>query len=434
MLGADGYGAVALAAGITLYLTQVVDFGIEAIGIRDIAEDPSRTETLGPAILGLRLLLASVVALLNAAVALSVLPSPEGPVLAAYGLLLFPVALSTKWIHIGHEKARPVALARMLGEIVMVVLVLALVREASDLVRVPLSQFAGDILAAGLLLFWLRLRGYRVGVRWNPRLVFGMFRRAWPLVAHALLGLLIYNSDLIFIRAFESRAAVGYYAVAYTLISFLLNLGVVYMNSLLPTLTRQGAGSDAEKRFVNASYALVFAVGLPTAIGGSLLAGKVIETVFGSGYSPAVTALQILIWSIPISLFRNIAIAALIARDRPDRVLSTTTGSAVLNILLNVSLIPLLGINGAAWATVATEAMRTILAVRYARNEGLDGLPVRRLWKPAIAGLILAGTLLLIQPQNVWLGVALGAGAYLAALLAVGGIVLRRGELPAIRL
>ncbi len=434
MLGADGYGPVALAAGITLYLAQFVDFGIEAIGIRDIAEDPGRTESLAPAILGQRLFLASVVAVLNAVVALSLLPAPEGPVLATYGLVLFPIALSTRWIHVGHENARPVAVARVAGEVLMLLMVLALVREASDLVQVPLSQFAGDMLAAVLLLSWLKVRGFRVGVRWNPRLVIGIFRRAWPLVAHALLGLLIYNSDLIFIRGFEDRSAVGYYAVAYTLISFLLNLGVVYMNSLLPTLTRLGAGSDAEKRFVKASYALVFAAGLPTAIGGSILAGQIIETVFGASYAPAVAALQILIWSIPVSLFRNVAIAALIARDRPDRVLSTTTGSAVLNILLNVSLIPLLGITGAAWATVATEAMRTTLAIRYARDEGLDGLPVSRLWKPVIAGLALGSALLLIQPQNVWLGVALGAAVYLGVLLAVRGIVLRRGELPGIRL
>ena len=54
--------------------------------------------------------------------------------------------------------------------------------------------------------------------------------------------------------------------------------------------------------------------------------------------------------------------------------------------------------------------------------------------KPVIAGLALGSALLLIQPQNVWLGVALGAAVYLGVLLAVRGIVLRRGELPGIRL
>jgi len=154
----------------------------------------------------------------------------------------------------------------VLGEVVVVVLILAAVRNAGDLIRVPFSQLAGDLTAAILLLFWIRRGGSRIGVRWDPSSVTKVLRRASPLVAHALLGLLIYNSDLVFIRVFMDRTAVGFYAAAYTFISFLLNLGVAYMHSLLPTLTRQGAGSDGERDFVVSSYALVFAAGLPTAI------------------------------------------------------------------------------------------------------------------------------------------------------------------------
>lgn len=434
VLGADGYGVIALAAGIMLYLAQVADFGIEAIGIREIAEDPLRFGTLGPPILGARLALAAVVAALAAAISLAFLPAPEGPVVAAYSLTLLPVALSTRWVHLGNERARPVAIARVVGETAVVLLILATVRNADHLIRVPFAQFTGDLTASLFLLYWLMRSGTRLGIRWDPAKASSLMRRATPLVAHALLGLLIYNSDLVFIRVFMDRTAVGYYAAAYTFISFLLNLGVAYMQSLLPTLTRQGAGSDSERRFVASSYAFVFAAGLPTAIGGALLSERIVVTIFGPAYAPAAAALGILIWSIPISLFRNVGIAALIARDRQDLVLRTTTGSVVANLLLNVALIPILGIVGAAVATVATEALRTLLSVRYVRNAGLPGLPVLRFWKPVVAGAALAAAVLVVPAENLWVLVAVGVGAYLAAMTALRAIVFESGKLPSVRL
>lgn len=434
VLGADGYGVVALAAGIVLYLAQIADFGIEAIGIREIAQDPLRLGTLGPPILGARLALAGVVAVLTAAMALTLLPAPEGPVLAAYSLTLLPVALSTRWVHLGNENARPVAIARVAGEAVMLTLVLAAVRDINDVIRVPFSQFAGDLAAALFLLYWIARSNIRLGIGWDPGRASGVLRRASPLVAHALFGLLIYNSDLVFIRVLIDRTAVGYYAAAYTFISFLLNLGVAYMNSLLPTLTRQGAGSDGERRFVVSSYAVVFAAGLPTAIGGALLAERIIATIFGPAYEPAAAALGILIWSIPISLFRNVGIAALIARDRQDLVLRTTTGSVVANLILNFALIPILGIVGAAVATVVTEAIRSVLSVRYVCNAGLPGLPVARFWKPVVSGITLAAVILLLPTQNLWVLVASGAAAYLGAMTGLGALVFDGGKLPSIRL
>ncbi len=419
---------------MTLYLAQVADFGVEAIGIREIAEDPGRLDTLGSPILGARLAIAGGLAAVTALLSILFLPTPEGPVMAAYGLILLPVALSTRWVHLGNESARPVAGARVLGELVAVGLIVLVVRDTGDLIRVPFSQFLGDLTAAVLLLVLVRRLGSRVGVGWDPARASAVLRRASPLVVHALLGLLIYNSDLIFIRVLMDRTAVGFYAAGYTFISFLLNLGVAYMQSLLPTLTRQETGSESERSFIASSYALVFAAGLPAAIGGSLLARNIVVTIFGPGYEPAAAALGILVWSVPISLFRNIGIAALISRDRQDLVLRTTTGSVVANVILNLALIPFLGIVGAAVATVTTEALRSFLSVRYVCGAGLPGLPVTRFWKPVAAGGALAAAVWWAPIGNLWLLVAVGAAAYLISLVALGAIRFEGGKLPTVRL
>jgi O-antigen/teichoic acid export membrane protein len=361
------------------------------------------------------------------------LPQPEGAVIAAYSLTLIPIALSTRWVHLGLESARPVGLARTLGESVMIVLVLVLVSRTGDIGAVPLAQFIGESAAALLLLSLLARRGMRLQFSWNPRRVGPVLRRAWPLVAHGLLGLLIFNSDLVFLRLFRDLASVGHYAAGYTLISFLLNLGVAYGMALLPTMTRLGARTDDERELYHTAQAQVFAAGFPIALGGALLAVELIRQVFGLSYLPAGAALEVLIWSIPIALSRNVAVAALVARNRQDLVLRTTTGSTVLNLILNILLIPRFGILGAAWATVATELLRTVLALRFVAQEGLALVPLARLVRTVVAGLVMVALLVAVRPANLWVAIALGAVGYGAALSLVGGVRFQRGQLPALR-
>jgi O-antigen/teichoic acid export membrane protein len=146
------------------------------------------------------------------------------------------------------------------------------------------------------------------------------------LVGNAVVGLLIYNSDLIFLRILRTPQEVGRYAAAYTLISFLLNLGVTYGQSLLPTLTRLRPMVVEQRQLYHSALAQVFAAALPLAAGGTLLASNILLLVFGPQFTTATPALIILLWSIPVAFFRNVPQTALISANRQELVFRTTFG------------------------------------------------------------------------------------------------------------
>jgi O-antigen/teichoic acid export membrane protein len=314
----------------------------------------------------------------------------------------------------------------------MVILVVATVRGPADLMRVPFAKLAGDLLAAGLLIGGL----VRLGLVLRPRLdlhrVWPLARRAWPLVVSALFGLLIYNSDLIFIRLLRDREAVGFYAAGYTLVSFLINLGLAYGLSLLPALTRLREAPAEQLRLHHTAHAHVVALSLPIALGGCLLAGAIIRLVFGPAYAAAATALAILSWSVPVSVLRDVSVAALITAGREDAVMRLTGQSAILNLVLNLTLIPFLGIVGAALATVATESVRLVLASVQARRTGLGPPSVRRYGRTAAATVIMLVALIPLRSATPVLSIPIGIVAYAVGLWAVGGLSWRRGERPAL--
>ena len=293
VLGADGYGVIAFAVGINLYFSKIADFAIESVGAKEIARNRQSLAQLASAVMGVRIALALFVTALSVLAVQLLVPEPERSVLSLYLLTMIPIAASTKWIHVGLEDTRPIGIARVLGETLGLAIVLAVMLHSADLWAPPVAQIASEALIAFILMMVLRRRGHVFKISWNPGTALPVFKAALPLLVHTLLGLLIYNSDLIFLRLFRDSEQLGYYAAAYTLISLLSNLGIAYGMSLLPTLTRIGAGTAEEKDLYHTALAQVYAVCFPVAIGGCLLAERIIGLAFGPQYSASILVLQV---------------------------------------------------------------------------------------------------------------------------------------------
>ena len=434
VLGAEAFGTIELAGAIVIYGNRLVDLGFDlGLGVREISagDADSRARLLTTALV-MRSASAVVVVGALAAVGLWLLPSPEGEVLALYALTLSAVAIGTRWVHIGLDRSRLVAVARVVGELAMVVTVLAVVRGADDLLRVPLARLGGDLLAALLLLGGAaRLIGSRSG--FDRGLARSLLPRAFPLVGGALFGLMIFNADLVFLRVFEGRAAVGFYAAAYTLTSFLSNLGNAYALALLPALTRL-ADSPAERReLYHTAHAQVLAVSLAVAVGGTLLARPVVELVFGAEYSASALPLALVLWSVPIAMLRDMPITALMSDGRERPIARVTAQAAAVNIGLNSVLVPLAGMAGAAIATVLTELCRWVFSVRAARPTGLTIPGPARYWRGVTAAAAMGAGLLVLGDRPLWVTVPAGIALWLVALAVVGGIRRNERGLPALR-
>jgi O-antigen/teichoic acid export membrane protein len=288
---------------------------------------------------------------------------------------------------------------------------------------------------AAILLAWgLSRAGHRLVMRWDLSEAGPVVRQGSWLAANAIVGLLIYNSDLIFLRIFRTPQEVGRYAAAYTLISFLLNLGVTYGQSLLPTFTRLKPDPAEQRSLYHAAMAHVYAGAMPLAVGGSLVAGGLLLLVFGPQFVTAATALIILLWSIPVAFFRNVPQTALVAAGRQEWVFRFTLISAVLNLALNLAVIPRWGMLGAALATLGTEIVRTAITLRGAVQAGFPLPSPARFWRASVATVAMTAALLLVRPGPVVASILLGALTYGAVLILAGGIRLRRGMLPELTL
>ena len=162
------------------------------------------------------------------------------------------------------------------------------------------------------------------------------------------------------------NSAVGIYNAAYKLIFVLLFIPSVFVTSIFPVMSQHFESSkNLLKIEYEKSVKYLFAIAMFIFVYGFLFADKIILIIYGGSYNASIPTLQALIFVVPIifitSLFGNI----LGAINRQRIVTIVAGANALLNITLNLILIPKFSYIGASVATVATEGLGFILMFVY---------------------------------------------------------------------
>jgi len=430
-LGPTRYGVIGFALAVLLYLQRIADAGFDlGVGVREVAARREDVTRMVPALLTVRTLLAAVLAGVTALLSLVFLPSPDGKVLALYSGVLVAVGLSTSWVHVGLEHPRRVATARVIGECSALAVLVLLVHGPDDISHVPMAQIVGDGLTAVILLTILARTGIRVLPRFDMAVALPLLRQGWRLMAASLFGLALYNSDLLFLRYFRGRESVGYYAAAYTVVAFCLNVGIAYGLSLLPVLSASRGESGRHRDLYQTALVHVFVLLIPVVVGGAIVAPGIVGLFLGPTYSPAGLALRMLIWSLVPGVLCNVVVIGLLSVGRETDVLRAFAGTLAVVTILDIVLISRFGIAGAALATILGESVRLALTMYAAHRAGLGGIALGRLWRPVAAVTAMGLALWLLRPGTLVAAIAIGACSYAVGLVMTGAVRLRRGQIP----
>ena len=255
----------------------------------------------------------------------------------------------------------------------------------------------------------------------------GLVREALPLAAVNLIGILYYRADGVLLSVLSDDAEVGAYGLGYRLAS---NLGVIsaaFLSAVIATMVRSFAsGRDAFRATVTNSleFMLVFAV--PIATLGLLVVQPLLQVLAGDPLaSLAVLPTQALLVATALA-FLNAAVGqALVTSHQQRPLVMISAVSLVINICLNIVLIPRYGAVGAGVSLVITEvvsvAASQFVLYRSARVVPPVGFALRLI--PAI--LTGAVAWYLLQDRALVLQLAVVALGYFGGLAVFGPVSLQ---------
>jgi len=190
----------------------------------------------------------------------------------------------------------------------------------------------------------------------NPMPIRAILSLSTPMLMTTSINFLIAQTGVIMLGMFRTEADVGYYSIAVKLAT-LSTFVIQAVNSMAgPKFSELFYSGRTEELFhiAKKSTKLIFLTTAPILIGLVFLGKPILSHVFGPGFAVVYPALTILVFGELVNTITGLNGMFLNMTGHQNVLKNIMAAAALLNIVLNLWLIPKLGFNGAAIASTAS--------------------------------------------------------------------------------
>lgn len=273
---------------------------------------------------------------------------------------------------------------------------------------------------------WLMLSVVTPELRPCRGLLRDILRVAAPVGVSSIFTTIILRADVIFLEHLRGSTEVGLYSAAYRVLDLAVFVAITVITPLIPILSRQIA-VDRRAALADCRRAAQFAglLALPAAIVLPTLGPSILATVLGPAFAGAAAPLNVLAWNFVFIVFALLGSSINLANGEVAHGYWNAPLACLVNLLLNVLLIPRFGMVGAAWAAVASQTAMLLVSQFYLVTR-FGNVYEPRVWcQLALACGVLWGCLQLTGRLGPWASAGLSLGLY-AALVAWLGLLPRQ--------
>jgi len=367
-LGPADFGQLTVAIVLVSVFGFLTDAGLYTVAARELAKRPDEERRILANVFTMGLFM-SAAATVAAFVATFVAYGGSadhairvGVAILAVQMLASPMGGTASAYLIAHQRAVPTALAATASSVIFVGLLLLTIEF--DL---GFSGLAGCFAVSGLvtlLLPALTLRRVHLRLQYDPPLWREMLGWALPQAGVLVLTAIYFRLDTFLLSFMSSDGEVGRYGVAYRVLEVLMIAPIYLMSTLFPEIARQQAHSPRLNEIVQSAFSSVALAAGPIVIIFAVFAKEIVVVAGGPGYLAAAPVLQLLVAAVALLFVNIVLFQSLVALNRQGNLLVLLLIVLMINVALNLALIPTLGARGAATALVITEAAALALALR----------------------------------------------------------------------
>lgn len=436
-LGTGEYGKFVFSFAFPQLFSVIADFGLQGYYTKKIAGNKEGTRIyLGEMIL-LRLGL-SVFAVFIAVATVTATGHPEDTkkavLIGVLSVLIAQTLITNAWtVFQAHEDMKYVAISNILSRVIIAVLSLGVLQVGGGMLAVTCVYAMGYVIQVAYCSFVL------IKENWTPIFtvtlndIKGILKEAMPFSLFGVFSFLALSIDKTMLSLINGDDSLGIYNAASSLCTNSNMISISVANAVFPTLVQsfrqKDMGEFSNKMQIILKWMLL--LGMPIALVIAFYGREIIFFIYQNvSYEPSVLALQILIWMLPIDLVSRVVRYALIAVNREHSVTIYYALGLVLNVTLNLILMPKFSYIGAACASIITQAfLLSIQGVLYFHSlKMIISLPYFRIF---LGNATLFGALWLWSAKAYWMVGIVMSLAFFALQMIVFGVV-NRSDVAAI--
>jgi O-antigen/teichoic acid export membrane protein len=357
-LGPENYGKLSYAIAFSGIFGSISALGLESILVRELINQPENHNVLLGTVFRLRIIGAFIILLIIASILFSLGNDPK--------INLYIFIISFGFIFQSFEVISFFFQSQVLSKIVSIckfsqLLLSSLLKGYLILINAEIIWFSVAILFDTLSLSFAYFIAYKLNSsigfyqKFDWRIAKVMLKDSWPLIFSSFVVMIYMRIDQIMIKEILGEIQVGIYSSAMKLSESFYFIPMLLVSSIYPAIINSRNQSKVlyEKRLQNLYTIMTWSAIIISFIM-TFLSDSLVLTLFGDEFFEAGNVLKIHIWS-SIFVFMGVASGSWYLSENLQRIsLINTCVGAFINIVLNLYLIPVYGVNGAAYATLVS--------------------------------------------------------------------------------
>lgn len=402
VLSATGMGKVSFFTSVSNYAVMIGSLGISTYGIRAVAKVRENKKELSKVATELFVLNSFITALVVVALVLSIHfvdKFSKEPMLLLINLVVIATApFGLNWLYTGMEQYEYITKRTISLKTISVLMVFFLVKGKSDYPIYAVIMAFSSVGAYACNLIYSR---NFVSFSFNNRLNYRRHLVPMLLLFASILAVSVYtNLDTIMLGFINGDREVGLYTVASKVKWLLLSAVNAISAVLMPRLSNYISNHKTDKynSMLKKSVSFIFLITVPLSIYFTIEAFDVVMLLGGSDYKDAVLCMQFLMPILVISGFSNVTgNQILIPKGKDYQFMRAVATGAIIDIILNMALMPRLAALGAAIATLIAELIQMGIQLHYSKREIAININYRTVINSVIAGGIAGGVVVITR-------------------------------------
>ncbi|MCF7865666.1 MAG: flippase [Candidatus Pacebacteria bacterium] len=368
-LGPYNYGQLSYAISFVALFSFISTLGIDSVLYREILRYSEKKDIYIGSALVLKLLAGLLASLLS--IITAYLTGTHDVALLLIAIISFTFIFNSFNIIVFEFQA---AVESKIPSIIAVVVTLilsfakvAVVVFDKGIIYLSLVLLLESILYAGLYIVF-RIKKYGSISNWSfdKNIAVSIMKDSWPMMFGSAFALVYARIDQVFIKSLVDVQSVGIYDAAVRLSEVWYFLPNILLASLFPAIMN-ARGTNLSTYYKRMKYVLLlmiilsFSIAIPT----TFFAKEIVHIVFGPAFIGSYIILQIYIWSLAGTYINHAISYFLIAENYRKMIFTSSLVGMILNVILNILLIPRYGISGAAIATLISYTMGPLSLICY---------------------------------------------------------------------
>ncbi len=376
----NNVGKINFGNSVISYVSLLASLGVTTYAVRECAKCRDDKEKLGK--VASEILSINVISTLVAYLALIIVLLFAKP-LENYRTLICIQAsavlfatIGADWLNTAMEDFKYITLRTVGVQIISIILMVIFVKKPEDyLIYTIISVVASSGANVLNVIYRRKFCKTRFVIRMN-------IKKHLPpilLMFSLLLSQIIFtNSDITILGLTRGDYEVGLYGTSVKIYNIINTMVASVAWVVMPQLSALFAKAEYKEinRLLKYSLNFIIILGLPCISGMEIIASEIICTIAGETYIDATISLRILGGALACSFVGGwIANMTMLPAGKEGLCLRSSVVSAVLNVILNIALIPKWGLNAAAFTTVLSELVGVLIILPHIdRNIHIEGL------------------------------------------------------------